>query len=142
MYSKKFYKLCNELGLPVAIPKNLNMKPTNRYTAKPSKGVNMDPVSLTIPDQSLTITQILHNQQRGLPFPRNNPQYTGDLILPVGLDRTEVVDEARKNLADIKTLEATYKHEEYLKAEKRKKRSDEAKKAEKNDSGDQVETSD
>lgn len=110
------------------------MKPTNRYTAKPSKGVQMDQVSLTIPDQSLTILQILHNQQRGLPYPRNNPQYTGDLILPsAGLDRTEMVEAARENLAKIKTLEALNKQEEYIRAEKRKERSDEAKKAQIND---------
>lgn len=77
--------------------------------------------SMTVPDMSMTVEEIMQRFQsgRGIAF-NQNMSYTGDQWLPdvKKMDFTEVAELAEANLARIKALEAEIAEKQRLRKEK------------------------
>lgn len=103
------------------------MKFKNHFNSIPDKGITLDPVSLTIPDQTLSLNEILRRHQLGLPLTvgnkvslfSENPEQ--DLLQGVDirtLDLAEVLD--LKAFASQRITELQQQASENIKNNKKK----------------------
>lgn len=91
---------------------------------KPKKIENQDyGKSLTVPDQSMSLHQLLYNYTRGMPLPQERQgEYLGDEYVPdfQSMDLSEIADYKMELQENIKELEAQIKASEKEAFEKRK----------------------
>lgn len=98
------------------------------YTSKPYKGLLIDEVSKTVPNQAISVREIIRRFQQGLPLEgviSKKPVFEGEEDIPDfrKMDFTEV-EEYKNHLADVYT-----KYQEDLK-DKQKQQLDEKRKQE------------
>lgn len=105
-------------------------RPKTRYFRLPSKGVHMNPLSMCVPDASMSVNDILARTLPGHPIPgKYEPVFSGETYFPQRMDFGErheykIALEAQ-NKADLEAFQAN----EAISAAKERKRSESARKA-------------
>lgn len=96
----------------------------NKRSYTPDAGRKLDPLSKTIPDQALTLRQLLDRYAKGMPLVGNpaTPVYDGpDVDLPdwKTLDLAEREDLIKNNQAEIDSIQRKLSEQEAKKAAKK-----------------------
>lgn len=92
------------------------MKKHTKYNPRPY-GVTSEGVSMTEPDKSFTIMEILAKSKGNIPFPARKVHYTGDVMLRDDLDLVEK-KEIQDHLDDLEKAEKAEKNKKAREAAK------------------------
>lgn len=103
----------------------------NHYNSVPEKGEKNDKPSLTVPDQVMSIPELLKRHARGLPLGSGvkTPIFDGEEDILQGVDfrkldiseRMDFINERTKEFTELKNKYASYEKEE---AEKKRKKAE------------------
>jgi hypothetical protein len=110
-----FERITNHLGGENESTYRKRHRPKTRYFRTPSPGVKMDPMSKCVPDQSMSVNDILARTLPGHPIVgKYEPVYSGETYFPQKLDfgdkhqlKLELEAQNKADLEAFKANEAT-----------------------------------